>query len=81
MADGDKNFFNKIVTGDETWRFACDPETKLLRSEWVGETSPQLKELKFQRFCIKTTLIIFFISQGIVHKEFIPQGKIIKAEF
>ena len=27
MADADKNFFNKIITGDETWCFACDPES------------------------------------------------------
>jgi len=28
MADVDKFFFNKIITGDETWCFAYDPETK-----------------------------------------------------
>jgi len=28
MADTDKNFLNKIITGDETWCFAYDPETK-----------------------------------------------------
>jgi len=28
MADADKNFFNKILTGDETWCFAYAPETK-----------------------------------------------------
>jgi len=28
MADADKNFFNNIIMGDETWCFANDPETK-----------------------------------------------------
>jgi len=28
MADADKTFFNKIITGDETWCFAFDPKTK-----------------------------------------------------
>jgi len=28
MADADKNVFNKIITGDETWCFTCDPKTK-----------------------------------------------------
>jgi hypothetical protein len=28
MADADKNFVNKIITGNETWCFAYDPETK-----------------------------------------------------
>jgi len=26
MANADKNFFNKIITGNETWCFAYDPE-------------------------------------------------------
>jgi hypothetical protein len=65
--------------GDETWCFAYDPETKRQSSEWVGETSTWLKKLKFQRSCIKTILIIFFNSQGIVHKEFVPEGKTVNA--
>jgi len=28
MADTYKNFFNKIIMGDEAWCFACAPETK-----------------------------------------------------
>jgi len=81
MADADKSIFNKIITGDETWCFACDPETKRQSSEWVGETSPRLKKLKLQRSSVKTMLIIFFASRGIVHKEFIPEGKTVNAEF
>ena len=71
----------KIITGDETWCFAYDPKSKRQSSEWVGETSPQPKKLKFQRSRIKTMLIIFFDSQGIMHKEFIPEGKRVNAEF
>jgi histone-lysine N-methyltransferase SETMAR len=53
-ADVDNNFFNKIITGDETWCFAYDPETKRQSSELVAETSPRPKELKFQRSRIRT---------------------------
>jgi len=67
--------------GDETWCFAYDPETKRQSSEWGGETSPQPKSLKFQRSCIKNMLIIFFTSQGIVNREFVPEGKTVNAEF
>jgi len=59
MADADKTFFNKIITGDETWYFVYDPETKQQTSEWVDETSPRPKKLKFRRSYIKTMLIIF----------------------
>jgi hypothetical protein len=66
MADADKNFFNKSITGDETRCFAYDPETKRQNSECNGGTSPRLKKLKFQKSRIKTMLIMFFDSQGIV---------------
>jgi hypothetical protein len=74
-------FFNKIITGDETWCFAYDPETKRQSSKWVDEISSRPKKLKSQRSSIKTMLIIFFDSQGVVHKEFVPEGKIVNAEF
>ena len=67
--------------GDETWCFAYDPETKQQSSEWVGETSPWPKKLKFQRSRIKTMLITFLNSQGVVHKEFVHVGKTVNAEF
>jgi histone-lysine N-methyltransferase SETMAR len=76
IADEDKNFMR-----DETWCFACDPETKRQSSEWVGETSPQPKKLKFHSSHIKTMFVIFFGSQGIVHKEFVPEGQTVNAEF
>ena len=57
MADADTIFFSKIITGGESWCFAFDPETNQRSSEWVGETSPRSKKLKFQRSRIKTMLI------------------------
>jgi hypothetical protein len=75
MADEDKTFFNKIITEDETWCFAYDTETKRQSSEWVGETHPWPKKLKFLRSRMKSRLIIFFDSQGVVHKEFVLEGE------
>jgi hypothetical protein len=37
--------------------------------------------MKFQRSRITTILIIFFDSQGVVHKKFVPEGKRVNAEF
>jgi hypothetical protein len=73
--------FNKIITGDETRCFVYDPETKRRSSEWVAEISPRQKKLKYQRSHIKTMSINFFDSQGVVHKEFVPEGKTVNAEF
>jgi hypothetical protein len=49
MVDADKHFFNKIITRDETWCFAYDPEKKRQISEWVLETSSWPKKLQFQK--------------------------------
>ena len=59
MADADKKLFNKIITAAESWCLAYDPETNWQISEWVGETSPRPKTLKFQTSFIKIVLIIF----------------------
>ena len=61
--------------------FCLWPRDKATGSEWVGETSPWPKKLKFQRSCIRIMLIICFDSKGLVHKDFIPEGKTANAEF
>jgi len=76
-ADSEPDFFKKIVTGDETWCFAYDPTTKCQSVAWVGETSPRLKKLLFQKSCVKTMLVIFFDWQGVIHKEFVSEGETI----
>jgi len=81
MIDADKKFYNNIITGDETWCFAYDTETKRQSYESVVETSPRPKKLKFQRSRIKIILIIFFDSQGAVHKKFVPERKRVNAKF
>jgi hypothetical protein len=69
MADADKIFLNKIITGNETWCFFYDPETKRQNSEWVGETSPRPKKLKFQRSHVKTMLILLLrLSRRSAHR-------------
>jgi len=81
MIKGDKNFLDKVITGDESWCFTYDPETKRQSSEWVGEHSSGQKKLLFQKSKVKTMLIVFFDSQGIVHKEFMQEGCTVNAEY
>jgi hypothetical protein len=80
MANADY-FFNQIITGDEIWCFAYDPEKKRQSSEWVGETFPRPEKLKFRKSRIKIMTINVFDSQDVVHKEFVPEGKRVNAEF
>jgi hypothetical protein len=35
-----ENFLTNIVTGDETWIYSYDVQTKAKSSQWVSKTSP-----------------------------------------
>jgi len=80
-ADSDPDFFKKIVTGNETWCFAYDPTTERQSAAWVGESSPRPTKLGFQKSCVKTMLVNFFDWQGVIHKEFVPEGETINAAY
>ncbi|GBM16163.1 hypothetical protein AVEN_126434-1 [Araneus ventricosus] len=73
MADEDDSFLKKIVTGDETWCFLYDPQTKRQSSEWKAKTSPR-KE-KFE-----SDVGVFFDYDSVIHYEFIPEGQTVNKE-
>jgi [histone H3]-lysine36 N-dimethyltransferase SETMAR len=76
-----RNFLKNVITGDESWIFEYDPETKRQSMEWHTSASPRPKKAKRSKSKIKTMLICFFDSQGIVHKEFVPQGQTVNHVF
>ena len=80
-AGSDPDFFRKIVTGDETWCFAYDPTKNV--SPLHGSEKPRhgWKKLLFQKSRVKTMLVIFFDWQGVIHKEFVPEGETINAVY
>ena len=79
-ADRDPQFLKKIVTGDETWCFLYDPQTKRQSSEWKSLNSPRSKKFKLDRSKGKVMLEVFFDYRGIVHFEFIPEGRTVNKE-
>ena len=64
-------FFNRVITGDESWILEYDPKTKRQSREWHIANSPRPKKARMNKSKIKSMLICFFDSQGIVHKEFV----------
>jgi hypothetical protein len=50
-------------------------------SACVGGNSPWPQKLWFQKSWVKTMLVIFFITQGVMHKEFVPEGQNLNFEF
>lgn len=77
----DRNFRKSIVTGDETWCFQYDPETKRQSAEWTHPEEPNPTKSRMKKSKIKSMLICFYDSKGIVHKEWLPTGQTVNDVF
>jgi transposase len=72
-AENDATFLPIITTGDVSWVYGYDPETKQMSSQWKTPPSPRPKKARQVRSNVKTMLITFFDAEGLVHHEFLPQ--------
>ena len=77
----DPNFLSRVITGDESWVYDYDPETKQQSTQWKTPSSPRPKKARQVRSNIKSMLIIFLDIRGIVHKEFVPPGQTVNGKF
>lgn len=74
LCEEDPGVMSRIITGDETWVYGYDPETKMQSSQWKSPTSPRPKKARMSKSNIKVMLVTFFDNQGIVHHEFMEKG-------
>jgi len=81
QARDNPSFISNIITGDETWVYVYDAETKRQSSQWKSPYSPWPKKACHVRSTVKSMLIVFSDIQGIVHKEFVPLGQTMNGKF
>ncbi|XP_035211493.1 uncharacterized protein LOC118185707 [Stegodyphus dumicola] len=55
----DPNFLEKVFTGDETWFYEYDTESKLQSSEWHTSSLPKPKKARMSKSRVKCMLIVF----------------------
>ena len=60
--------------------FEYDPKTKRQSAEWHNGASPRPKKARMSKSRVET-LLIFFYSKGIVHREFVPARQTVNGVF
>ena len=81
LIGADPDFLGCIITGDESWVFQYDPETKRQSQQWTTPNSPRTKKARMSKSKIKTMLITFFDQKGLVHHELVPQDQTVNQHF
>ena len=76
----DKTFFQRLITGDETWIHHYEPESKRQSMEWRHTSSPQPKKFKAQKSAGKIMATVFWDAQGVILVDFLPKGETINSE-
>jgi len=72
----DVQFLKNIVTGDESWVYGYDPETKQQSPQWKGPSSSRPKKGHQVRSKTRSCYWLFFYySEVIIHHEYAPTGK------
>ena len=79
--EADEKLLENVITGDESWVFQYDSETKRQSPQWKSVSSPRPKKDRMQRLQVKAMLITFFDHQGMVHHEFVSQGQTVNQHF
>ncbi|UYV63726.1 hypothetical protein LAZ67_2005445, partial [Cordylochernes scorpioides] len=77
----DPNFLQNIITGDEAWVYGYDVEAKAQSSQWKLPHEPRPKKARQVRSNVKVLLTVFFDCRGVVHHEFLPQGRTVNKEY
>ncbi|UYV79066.1 hypothetical protein LAZ67_17000982 [Cordylochernes scorpioides] len=77
----DLNLLQRVITGDEAWVYGYDVETKAQSSQWKLPHEPRPKKARQVRSNVKVLLTVFFGCRGVVHHEFLPQGRTVNKEY
>jgi hypothetical protein len=80
-AHEDPSFISRIITGDESWIYSYDPETKQQSSQRKSPQSPRAKKTQQVWSSTKSMLIVLFNLKGIVHREFVPPNTMADSDF
>ncbi|UYV61773.1 hypothetical protein LAZ67_1006451 [Cordylochernes scorpioides] len=77
----DPNLLQRVITGVEAWVYGYDVETKAQSFQWKLPHEPRPKKVRQVRSNVKVLLTVFSDCRGVVHHEFLPQGRTVNKEY
>ena len=77
----DPNLLQRVITGDESWVYGYDVETKVQSSQWKLPQEPRPKKARQVRSNEKVLITIYFDCRRVVHHEFLPKGRKVNKEY
>ncbi|GFR86715.1 histone-lysine N-methyltransferase SETMAR [Elysia marginata] len=75
------DFLDRIITGDETWAYSWDPETKWQSAEWRDFDEPRPENVRRKQGTLKVMHVIFFDMNGVILRWPVPIGTTINAQY
>lgn len=81
MAESDPTFIKRIITGDETWVYENDTQSRHQASEWRSPGEPRPKKPRRFQSQKKAMLTVFMDYNGVVHHEFLPEGQTVNKDY
>ena len=75
------HLLRRVITGDETWIFEYDLETKCQNCQWKSLMLLRPKKARRSKSKVKVMqLVTAFAVRSIVYSEFLPQGQMISQQ-
>ena len=59
------DILGRVITGDETWVYQYDPETKRQSAQWKTANSPRPNKFHQSKSRVRTMLPTFFVLEGL----------------
>lgn len=81
MDNNAESFMQRIITGDETWLYAFDPEPKMQAREWRRKgTSPPVRAKDERSVGEKVMAVVFYDPFGLVYVEYLNHGETVTGQ-
>ena len=79
-ADPD-NFYTRLVTGDKTWIYQYDPESKVQSKQWLPRDSKGPIKFKADRSVKKVMATVFWDAEGVILVDFLEGQRTVTGSY